>query len=89
MPAGPVYTIGDMTEDPQALARNMIAEVSHTKAGPVKTLGSPIKFEATPTNIRRAAPLFGEHTREVLAEYGYDDAEIDRLIADKAVIAAD
>jgi crotonobetainyl-CoA:carnitine CoA-transferase CaiB-like acyl-CoA transferase len=77
-----------MTEDPQTKARAMIAEVPHAKAGRVKTLGSPIKFSETPTNLRRGAPLLGEHSREVLAELGYGAAEIDRLVADKVVIAA-
>jgi crotonobetainyl-CoA:carnitine CoA-transferase CaiB-like acyl-CoA transferase len=88
VPAGPVYDVGDMTEDPQTKARAMIAEVPHAKAGRVKTLGSPIKFSETPTNLRRGAPLLGEHSREVLAELGYGAAEIDRLVADKVVIAA-
>jgi crotonobetainyl-CoA:carnitine CoA-transferase CaiB-like acyl-CoA transferase len=88
VPAGPVNTIGQMAADPQALARGMIAEVPHAKAGRVKTLGSPIKFGATPTNLRRGAPVFGEHTREVLAEVGYGKDEIERLIAEKVVIAA-
>jgi crotonobetainyl-CoA:carnitine CoA-transferase CaiB-like acyl-CoA transferase len=89
VPAGPVYSIAEMAEDPQTQAREMIAEVPHARAGRVKTLGSPIKFGSTPTNIRRGAPLMGEHTREVLAEIGYGRDEIDRLIADKVVIAAE
>jgi crotonobetainyl-CoA:carnitine CoA-transferase CaiB-like acyl-CoA transferase len=88
VPAGPVNTIGQMAEDPQTKAREMIVEVPHAKAGKVKTLGSPIKLGATPTNLRRGAPLFGEHTREVLAEHGYREREIEKLIADKVVIAA-
>jgi crotonobetainyl-CoA:carnitine CoA-transferase CaiB-like acyl-CoA transferase len=52
----------------------------------MKTLGPPIKFSATPAAVRRAAPLLGQHTREVLREIGYDEAAIDRLQAEGAVI---
>jgi crotonobetainyl-CoA:carnitine CoA-transferase CaiB-like acyl-CoA transferase len=53
----------------------------------VKTLGTPVKFSATPGSVRRGAPILGEHTREILAEYGYSAAEIDRLISAGAALA--
>ena len=74
--------------DPQALARGMITEVTHSRLGSVATLGSPIKFSETPGEVSRGAPLLGEHTREVLAEYGYSDDEVEALINQGAVIAA-
>ena len=79
VPAGPVLSIGDMLKDPQVLARDMVVEVEHSRLGPVKTLGSPIKFSHTPTAIRRGSPMLGEHSREILGEYGYSDSEIDAL----------
>jgi len=88
IPAGPVYDVNEMHADPHTAARDMVIEVDHATAGPVKTLGLPIKFSETPGVIDAGAPVFAQHTREVLAEYGYDDAAIDRLIAEGAVIAA-
>ncbi|NNE63151.1 MAG: CoA transferase, partial [Gammaproteobacteria bacterium] len=44
-------------------------------------LGSPVKFSHTPTEINRGAPLLGEHTREILGEFGYSDIEIEALAA--------
>ena len=79
VPVGPVNTIGEMLADPQVKAREMVVEVRHARAGPVKALGLPIKFSATPGAVERAAPLLGEHTREVLAALGYSAAEIDAL----------
>ena len=87
VPAGPVLDVAEMHRDPQTLARGMVTKAPHTKLGPVKTLGAPVKFSATPGGVTRGAPLLGEHTREVLAEYGYGDDEIDALICDGAVIA--
>lgn len=68
-----------MHGDPQTLAREMVVEAEHTALGPVKTIGTPVKFTQTPGGVRRGAPLFGEHTREVLREHGFPDAEIDRM----------
>jgi len=88
VPAGPVNRIGDMLSDPQVLARDMVIEVDHPKAGRVKALGNPIKFSATPGEVKRAAPLLGEHTREVLESLGYSAAQIAKLHEDGAVLVA-
>ena len=88
VPAGPVNRIGDMLCDPQVLAREMVVEVDHSRAGRVKALGNPIKFSATPGEVRRAAPLLGEHTREVLESLGYSAAQIAKLHEDGAVLVA-
>ncbi|MBQ0749292.1 MAG: CoA transferase [Roseovarius sp.] len=88
LPAGPVLDILQMQADPQAHARDMIVEVDHPVAGAVKTLGHPVKFSETPASIRSAAPLLGQHSREVLREAGYDAGQIEAMIASGAVIAA-
>src|SRR5579863_2178433 len=85
VPAGPVLDIAQMHADPQALAREMIVETTHPAAGKVKGIGLPIKFSDTPGGVRRAAPLLGEHTREVLREHGFSDSEIDRLAEQGAI----
>ena len=87
VPAGPVASIGEMLELPQTLARDMVVEVEHSKLGPVRTLGFPVKFSNTPVSVERGAPLLGEHTPEVLAEVGYTDEEIEELIRRGAVRA--
>lgn len=88
LPAGPVNDILQMHADPQARAREMIVEVDHPTAGKVETIGHPVKFSRTPASIDHAAPLLGQHTREVLAEVGYDNAQIEALISSHAVVAA-
>jgi crotonobetainyl-CoA:carnitine CoA-transferase CaiB-like acyl-CoA transferase len=85
VPVGPVHTIGEALDHPQTRARDMVVSLDHPQAGTTHALGCPIHFSRTPTHIARPAPMLGEHTREVLREYGYDDAAIDALAADGVV----
>jgi len=80
VPAGPVHSIGDALSHPQTRARGMVVELDHPQAGRTAAIGPPLKFSATPASVTRAAPLLGEHTREVLREHGWGDAAIDALI---------
>ena len=89
VPAGPVLNVNEMHADPHALAREMVVEVDHDRLGPVKTLGLPVKFSETPGAVVTGAPVYGQHTREVLAEYGFDEAAVEDLIAQGAVVVAD
>lgn len=85
VPGGPVMDVCEMFEDPHAQARDMIPTVHHEKLGDVKTLGLPIKLSETPGKVATGAPLFGQHTSEVLGEYGFGEDEIDNLIDQGAV----
>ena len=58
-------------------------------AGAVKTIGHPVKYTGTPGGVRRPAPLLGQHSREVLSEAGYAEADIAALIQSGAVIATE
>jgi crotonobetainyl-CoA:carnitine CoA-transferase CaiB-like acyl-CoA transferase len=86
VPAGPVLSIAEVLEHPQVVAREMVVETRHPKAGATRAIGCPVKFSDTPAEIRRPAPLFGQHTREVLTEAGLDDAEIAALLESGAAI---
>jgi crotonobetainyl-CoA:carnitine CoA-transferase CaiB-like acyl-CoA transferase len=68
IPCGPVQNHVQVYNDPQTLAREMVAEVEHPTAGKTKTLGVHIKLRGTPGAVRRPAPRHGEHTEEILAE---------------------
>ncbi|MGX7706557.1 CaiB/BaiF CoA transferase family protein [Methylobacterium sp. Gmos1] len=80
VPAGPVLDVSQMHADPQTLARDMVVEVDHARAGRIRTLGTPVKFSGTPGRVHGPAPLLGEHSRAILAAHGYAPAEIDDLI---------
>ena len=85
VPAGPVHSLGEALTHPQTLARGMVVDLEHPEAGAMRALGSPLHFSSTPTRIDRPAPLLGEHTREVLRESGYTDAEVDAFAAARVV----
>lgn len=76
---GPVYGYEELVEDPQIKHNGTFVEYEHPTEGSVVTPGFPIRFSRTPSTIRRGAPLVGEHTRELLAEAGYDADTLDRL----------
>ncbi len=85
VPAGPVLDIPQMLAHPQTAARDMVPDVMHPIAGRMRTLGLPVKFSETPGGVLHAAPRFGEHTREVLAEFGFEPDVIESLIRCGAV----
>ena len=66
---GKVYTLSEVFEDPQFIYRNIIKEVSDPIRGAVKHLSPTIKLSETPGRIKNAAPVPGEHTKEVLGKY--------------------
>jgi crotonobetainyl-CoA:carnitine CoA-transferase CaiB-like acyl-CoA transferase len=61
--------------------------VDHPTIGPIRLVGLPVQFEKTPGSIRNAAPTLGQHTREILHEFGYDNDAIAELLQ-KRVIGA-
>jgi crotonobetainyl-CoA:carnitine CoA-transferase CaiB-like acyl-CoA transferase len=88
VPAGPVLDVREMHADPQTIAREMVVETRHPRAGVVKTLGLPVKFSRTPGGVGGPAPLLGEHTAEVLREVGLGEDEVDRMLASGAAATA-
>jgi crotonobetainyl-CoA:carnitine CoA-transferase CaiB-like acyl-CoA transferase len=76
VPAGPINDYGQVFADPHTQAREMMVEMEHPVEGTVRGLGIPVKLSETPGAIRRAAPLLGEHTGEILRELGYPDRQI-------------
>lgn len=82
---GEVKTHLEVCDDPQVRHRGMIQTYEHAKAGMVKVVGPAVRCTETPPAIRRPAPTVGQHTDEVLAEYGYDPDAISDLRAKGAV----
>jgi len=85
VPCGPVYTLEDVFNDPQTEHLNLRRTVEHPKAGTVSVTGFPWVLSETPAEIRLPPPVLGEHTDDVLAELGYDAAQITALHESGAV----
>ncbi len=79
LPAGPILNVAEMHADPQAVAREMVTEVTHSRLGPVQTIGLPIKLSETPGKLTKGAPSLNEDADAVLTEYGFSADEISAL----------
>jgi len=79
VPCGPIYTIDKMFADPQVQTLGMAQPVVHPQLGRQELLGQGVNLSRTPAQLRTHAPDSGEHTREILEEFGYDAAAIDDL----------
>jgi len=75
----PLYTTEDLLNDPHFNQRGFWATTTHPVMGEVRAPGRPMQLSDTPIELRRPAPLLGEHTSEVLAEAGYTNDELVRL----------
>jgi crotonobetainyl-CoA:carnitine CoA-transferase CaiB-like acyl-CoA transferase len=83
--AAPVSEIPEVVRDPQIRHNGMIVETEHARLGKLEVTGVPIKFRGTPGSVRRAPPLQGQHTHELLEELGYGREEVARLTEEGAV----
>ncbi|MDF2095784.1 CaiB/BaiF CoA transferase family protein [Aquibaculum arenosum] len=87
VPSGPVNTIDRVFADPQILHRGMKVSLPFpgSETGTVDLIGNPIKFSETPVAYRRPPPRVGEHSEEVLREFGLSEDEIAKL-RDKGIV---
>ncbi len=85
VPCAPVLHRRDMIKHPQVVANDTIMTLEHPTAGTLRQARPAPRFSETPTTLRHAPPALGQHTAELLAEAGLDQAEIDALVADGAI----
>jgi crotonobetainyl-CoA:carnitine CoA-transferase CaiB-like acyl-CoA transferase len=79
VPCAAVRPIEDMFDHPQVQAEELVTTVEHPVVGRYRTMTKPIKFANAPGPAPSAAPVFGQHSDEILAGYGYSAAEIAAL----------
>ncbi|GER67425.1 CoA transferase [Weizmannia acidilactici] len=77
VPSGHIHNLAQVLAHPQIKYREMIQEVEHPTIGMMKMLGIPIKLSDTPGSVRKAPPLLGENTEEVLIQLGYSNEDIE------------
>lgn len=85
IPCGPIYRLSELYDDPYVIEREMVKTVEHPTAGTVKTVGVPVKFHHGEGGVRpfAAPPLLGQHTEEVLREFGISEEEIRAVAGEK------
>ncbi|TFZ04411.1 CaiB/BaiF CoA transferase family protein [Ramlibacter rhizophilus] len=79
VPAGPVYSVPEVFEDPQVRHLDVVAEATSAGGRKRRFITQPVQLSRTPGSVRSAAPGCGQHTDEVLREAGYEDAQIRAL----------
>ena len=86
LPCGPINSILDMHVDSQTIHRKMIIDVENKKAGKSKAIGMPIKFSNTNNEKFIGSPTLGEHTNQILEEFGFSITDIDKFKKNKVII---
>ena len=85
IPCGPINSIDQVFDDPQARHLGMAVSVEHSVRGPVSILRQPVNMSRTPPQVRSAAPMPGQHRDEILGELGFSPADIEDL-AERGVV---
>jgi len=86
IPCGRINSVAQALDDPHTDARRMVETVDHPVIGPLRMLGIPFKFSATPASVRGAPPTLGQHTVEILQrQLGLDAAAISALRENKVI----
>ena len=79
VPCGPLYDMAEVFADPQVKHHGLAIEVDHPRMGSVHLSANPVNLRGTPVRYDAAPPLLGEHTEEILARCGYDQARVKDL----------
>lgn len=79
IPCSAINSIADMLAHPHTAARGIVLDYAHPTLGPMKTIGQPIQFDGQPRTVRTPPPRLGEHSAEVLRDYGFSAEEIAAL----------
>ncbi len=85
IPYAPNQSLKEIINDPQAIASGCFVEYDHPTQGRIKQIANPVIMSDTPANVRMPAPEFGQHTEEVLLEYGYSWEDIARFKEEGAI----
>jgi len=85
VPCGPIYKMDEVFADPQVLHIGMATSMRRPRLGDTNVVNQAVALSRTPSSIRLPTPEKGEHTQDVLREFGYDDAKIATLRQRKVI----
>lgn len=88
LPVGRMLDLDGVVADPQIAHNEMVVEVDHPVAGPIRTVGSPLRVDGRPARSTTPAPALGQHSREVLTELGAGEETVDRLVSSGRVVVS-
>ncbi len=80
VPCGRLMNINEIMQDPHVIYRQIIGECEYPQKGKVKIIKTPIFADGHLPQIRRRPPLIGEHSAEILREFGCREEEIQHLL---------
>ena len=85
VPCGPIYSIDQTFADPQVKHLGLAKDVRTQSQKTIRLVGQPMRLSRTPSDIVAPPPMLGEHTDEILAEFGFSKDEIGQLRASKTL----
>jgi crotonobetainyl-CoA:carnitine CoA-transferase CaiB-like acyl-CoA transferase len=85
VPCAPILRRGEIVDNEQVVARDLIAEFDHPSVGRVRQPKPAARFDVDEAKIHGPAPRIGEHSREVMCELGYGEAEIAEMAKDRII----
>jgi len=88
LPCGPILTFDRVFDDPHLAQRGFFVDAPHRTLGPVRQIGSPMRFSETPARIERAGPLLGGDSADVLRAIGVREDELAQLVRDGVTVLA-
>ena len=86
VPAAPCVSVDDLFHDEHIVANDLWFDTEHPRWGPIRQTGAIIAWDAQPMRLPRRAPLLGEHTTEVLREFGIADARVQQLTDARVIV---
>jgi crotonobetainyl-CoA:carnitine CoA-transferase CaiB-like acyl-CoA transferase len=89
LPAGPILTLDQVFGDPHVSQTGLVEEIEHPRLGRLRVIANPIRMAALAgRSVRTPPPALGEHSRQVLRDFGLDEPRIDALQSAKVILDA-
>ena len=89
IPCSPVHNLGELVQHPHTEASDMILQYRNDEGRCLNAVATPLRAAGERSLIRRNPPRLGQHSKEILSDYGFDAAQVDDLVARAIVFSAE